>query len=233
MQRCRHPDLDAYIGDAVSALRRPIAAGDVKRVVLAIKDDDAAASDGPLERFTFDFLLRDDDDTAGGGDTAGGLNGGGVADVTGGSVRGPSRADVDQCQRAFAACLSKIAFSDALLTPLPQAAMNAGRLSFEIVAYSTRAGVAAQLCAGGSGPNEYTCEWTEERVGCGTSYATGDASRDGGTGPAGGGRASVGDVEPRLEFRAGTAKEVVPVKSAATPIVNLDVFVERRRSSAG
>ena len=163
MQRCRHPDLDAYIGDAVSALRRPIAAGDVKRVVLAIKDDDAAASDGPLERFTFDFLLRDDDDTAGGGDTAGGLNGGGVADVTGGSVRGPSRADVDQCQRAFAACLSKIAFSDALLTPLPQAAMNAGRLSFEIVAYSTRAGVAAQLCAGGGGAGE----WTEERVGSG------------------------------------------------------------------
>ena len=159
MQRCRHPDLDAYIGDAVSALRRPIAAGDVKRVVLAIKDDDAAASDGPLERFTFDFLLRDDDDTAGVNDTAGGSNGGGVADVNGGSaVRGPSRADVDQCSRAFAACLSKIAFSDALLTPLPQAAMNAGRLSFEIVAYSTRAGVAAQLCAGagagggGSGP---------------------------------------------------------------------------------
>ena len=226
MQRCRHPDLDAYIGDAVSALRRPIAAGDVKRVVLAIKDDDAAASDGPLERFTFDFLLRDDDDTAGVNDTAGG----GVADVIGGSaVRGPSRADVDQCSRAFAACLSKIAFSDALLTPLPQAAMNAGRLSFEIVAYSTRAG-AARLCtgagAGGGG------EWTEERVGSGTSYATGDASRDGGTGPAGGGR-SVGDVEPRLEFRAGTAKEVVPVKSAATPIVNLDVFVERRRSSVG
>ena len=229
MQRCRHPDLDAYIGDAVSALRRPIAAGDVKRVVLAIKDDDAAASDGPLERFTFDFLLRDDDDTAGGGDTAGGLNGGGVADVTGGSVRGPSRADVDQCQRAFAACLSKIAFSDALLTPLPQAAMNAGRLSFEIVAYSTRAGVAAQLCSGGGGGGG---EWTEERVGSGTSYATGDASRDGGTGPAGDGR-SVGDVEPRLEFRAGTAKEVVPVKSAVTPIVNLDVFVERRRSSVG
>lgn len=229
MQRCRHPDLDAYIGNAVSALRRPIAAGDVKRVVLAIKDDDAAASDGPLERFTFDFLLRDDDDTAGVNDTAGGSNGGGVADVNGGSaVRGPSRADVDQCSRAFAACLSKIAFSDALLTPLPQAAMNAGRLSFEIVAYSTRAGVAAQLCAGGGGAGE----WTEERVGCGTSYATGDASRDGGTGPAGG-RAAVGDVEPRLEFRAGTAKEVVPVKSAATPIVNLDVFVERRRSSAG
>ena len=233
MQRCRHPDLDAYIGDAVSALRRPIAAGDVKRVVLAIKDDDAAASDGPLERFTFDFLLRDDDDTAGGGDTAGGLNGGGVADVTGGSVRGPSRADVDQCSRAFAACLSKIAFSDALLTPLPQAAMNAGRLSFEIVAYSTRAGVAAQLCAGaGAGASGGGGEWTEERVGSGTSYATGDASRDGGTGPAGDGR-SVGDVEPRLEFRAGTAKEVVPVKSAVTPIVNLDVFVERRRSSVG
>ena len=56
--------------------------------------------------------------------------------------------------------------------------------------------------------------------------------RDGGTGPAGDGR-SVGDVEPRLEFRAGTAKEVVPVKSAVTPIVNLDVFVERRRSSVG
>ena len=230
MQRCRHPDLDAYIGDAVSALRRPIAAGDVKRVVLAIKDDDAAASDGPLERFTFDFLLRDDDDTAGVNDTAGGSNGGGVADVNGGSaVRGPSRADVDQCSRAFAACLSKIAFSDALLTPLPQAAMNAGRLSFEIVAYSTRAGVAAQLCAGaGAGGGE----WTEERVGSGTSYATGDALRDGGTGPAGDGR-SVGDVEPRLEFRAGTAKEVVPVKSAVTPIVNLDVFVERRRSSVG
>ena len=228
MQRCRHPDLDAYIGDAVSALRRPIAAGDVKRVVLAIKDDDAAASDGPLERFTFDFLLRDDDDTAGVNDTAGG----GVADVNGGSaVRGPSRADVDQCSRAFAACLSKIAFSDALLTPLPQAAMNAGRLSFEIVAYSTRAGVAAQLCSGGGGGGGGG-EGTEERVGSGTSDAPGDASRDGGTGPAGDGR-SVGDVEPRLEFRAGTAKEVVPVKSAVTPIVNLDVFVERRRSSVG
>ena len=67
---------------------------------------------------------------------------------------------------------------------------------------------AAVLGRGGGGG-----EWTEERVGSGTSYATGDASRDGGTGPAGDGR-SVGDVEPRLEFRAGTAKEVVPVKSA-------------------
>lgn len=229
MQRCRHPDLDAYIGDAVSALRRPIAAGDVKRVVLAIKDDDAAASDGPLERFTFDFLLRDD-----GGDTAGdsrGLNGGGVAEASGGSIRGPSRADVEQCSRAFAACLSKIAFVDALLTPLPQAALNAGRLSFELVAYSTREGVAAQLCAGGT----HGGEWTEERVGAGASYATGDASRDGGSGPTGptGGRSAIGDVEPGVEFREGTTKEVVPVKSAVTPIVNLDVFVERRRSSVG
>ena len=225
MQRCRHPDLDAYIGDAISALRRPIAAGDVKRVVLAIKDDDAAASDGPLERFTFDFLLRDDGDTAANGGDSRGINGGGVAEASGGSIRVPSRADVEQCSRAFAACLSKIAFVDALLTPLPQAALNAGRVSFEIVAYSTREGVSAQLCAGGAGG-----EWTEERVGAGTSYATGDASRDGGTGPTGGGR-SIGDVEPRVEFREGTTKEVVPVKSAVTPIVNLDVFVERRRSS--
>jgi len=169
-------------------------------VVLAIKDDDqetAAASDGPLERFTFDFLLHGDDE--------------------GGK---PSRDEVDLCSRAFAACLSKIAFADALLAPLPQAAMNQGRLSFEIVAYATRSGVSASMAAGD--------EWSEERVGAGASYATGDASRDGGAGPA----PSVGTMEPRLEFGEGVRKEVAPVKSAVTPIVNVDVFVERRAGAS-
>lgn len=171
-------------------------------MVLAIKDDDqetAAASYGPLERFTFDFLLHSGDNDEGGK---------------------PSRDEVDLCSRAFAACLSKIAFADALLAPLPQAAMNQGRLSFEIVAYATRSGVSASMAAGD--------EWSEERVGAGASYATGDASRDGGAGPA----PSVGTMEPRLEFGAGVRKEVVPVKSAVTPIVNVDVFVERRSGGA-
>lgn len=170
-------------------------------MVLAIKDDDqetAAASDGPLERFTFDFLLHSDDE---GG-------------------KQPSRDEVDLCSRAFAACLSKIAFADALLAPLPQTAMAQGRLSFEIVAYATRSGVSASMAAGD--------EWSEERVGAGASYATGDACRDGGAGPA----PSVGTMEPRLEFGAGVRKEVVPVKSAVTPIVNVDVFVERRAGAS-
>ena len=107
MQRCRHPDLDAYIGDAVSALRRPIAAGDVKRVVLAIKDDDAAASDGPLERFTFDFLPATTT-TQLAARTAGGLNGEA-------SLMSPGAPFEDRLAptwisaTAFAACLSKIA----------------------------------------------------------------------------------------------------------------------------
>ena len=115
-------------------------------MVLAIKDDDqetAAASDGPLERFTFDFLLHSDDE---GG-------------------KQPSRDEVDLCSRAFAACLSKIAFADALLAPLPQAAMNQGRLSFEIVAYATRSGVSASMAAGD--------EWSEERVGAGVELRHG------------------------------------------------------------
>ena len=95
-----------------------------------------------------------------------------------------------------------------------------------------RARVSRRSCARAA-PNGG--EWTEERVGAGASYATGDASRDGGSGPTGptGGRSAIGDVEPGVEFREGTTKEVVPVKSAVTPIVNLDVFVERRRSSVG
>ena len=71
-------------------------------------------------------------------------------------------------------------------------------------------------------------EWSEERVGAGSSYATGDACRDGGAGPA----PSVGTMEPRLEFGEGVRKEVVPVKSAVTPIVNVDVFVERRAGAS-
>jgi hypothetical protein len=39
-------------------------------------------------------------------------------------------------------------------------------------------------------------------------------------------------MEPRLEFGEGVRKEVVPVKSAVTPIVNVDVFVERRAGAS-
>jgi len=50
VQRARHPDLDEYIADAIGALRAPIARGDVKRVVLVIKDGDAGGTGQPLER---------------------------------------------------------------------------------------------------------------------------------------------------------------------------------------
>ena len=56
VQKSRHPDLDAYVADAVHALRGPIARGDVRRVVLVIKDGDMDAGE-PLERHVFDFAI--------------------------------------------------------------------------------------------------------------------------------------------------------------------------------
>jgi hypothetical protein len=48
VMKARHPDLEQYIEGAVYALRSPIARGDVKRVVLVIKDGDAEGNGGPL-----------------------------------------------------------------------------------------------------------------------------------------------------------------------------------------
>lgn len=185
--KARHPDLEAYVFDALNALRGPIAAGDVKRVVLVVKDGGSNPGE-VVERFTFDFLLH-------------------LA-----SAEKPSRADVDDVTRAFGATISKISFLDALLPPLPA---GSSRCTFEIVAYATRAGVSRELG---------TEAWTEEKVGL-----RGLEPESGSAGGGGGAEAGIGYAEPAPEFSNGCAREVVPVKSTCTNIVNLDLFVERRR----
>ena len=117
VQKARHPDLESYVEGAVYALRAPIARGDVKRVVLVIKDGDAGGAGNPLERFTFDFLLH-------------------AAFLRG--AEKPTRADVDEVARSFAACMAKISFLDAVLPPLPSGGSGC---TFELVAYATRAGL--------------------------------------------------------------------------------------------
>ena len=140
-QRCRHPDLDSYVESAVRSLRAPIARGDVRRVALVLKDGDSGGAGAPLERHVFDFEIH--------------------APVLDRRV-GVERRDVDELIRAFAAVVSKISFLDACAPPIPRGAL-AG-VTFEIVAYAGRPGVAAELGADA---------WSEERVG-----------RDGGAGEA-------------------------------------------------
>ena len=120
-QKARHPDLEAYIEGAVHALRAPIGRGDVKRVVLVIKDGDAGGTGSPVERFTFDFLLND----------AYLRNAGKV-----------TRRDIEALTRRFAECISKITFLDGILPPLPSGASGC---TFEIVAYATREGLSQEL----------------------------------------------------------------------------------------
>lgn len=191
VQKARHPDLESYIEGAVHALRSPIARGDVKRVVLVIKDGDAGGMGNPLERFTFDFLLH-------------------AAFLRG--AEKPTRADVDEVARSFAACMAKISFLDAILPPLPSAASGC---TFELVAYATRAGLSQELGAEA---------WSEERVGERAGAGAGAGAEAGGFGGGGG----TGHFEPTMEFSEDCPREIYPVKSTCTSLVNLDLFVERR-----
>lgn len=120
VQKSRHPDLDAYVADAVHALRGPIARGDVRRVVLVIKDGDSGGTGEPLERHVFDFAMRDDY-----------------------LSKTPSADDVDALAKAFAACMSKISFLDSVLPPIPGGALPG--LAFELVAYADKPGVVREL----------------------------------------------------------------------------------------
>ena len=74
-------------------------------MVLAIKDDDAAASDDGAREFRFDFLLRDDDVRGGGGCLRAAR---GLARPQR-CAEDPDATDrlspADRAQRAFAACL--------------------------------------------------------------------------------------------------------------------------------
>lgn len=196
VQKARHPDLESYVEGAVHALRLPIARGDVKRVVLVVKDGDAGGAGNPLERFTFDFLLH-------------------PAFLLG--AEKPTRADVDEVMRSFAACMAKISFLDAILPPLPSSAWGC---TFELVAYATRAGLSREL-----GPEAWSEERVREGAGAGAGAGVGGGAAAGGFGQGGG----TGHFEPTMEFSEDCPREVYPVKSACTSIVNLDVFVERRR----
>lgn len=189
VQRCRHPDLTSYVDDAVSALRGPIARGDVQRVVLVIKDGDSGGAGAPMERHVFDFVLHPSF----------------LADK-------PTKEDVDALVRCFAGCVTKIAYLDATVPPLPSGAI-AG-CTFEIVAYAKRPGVSDDLGADA---------WSEQRV---ESLGDGDGAE--GTEPA---TASEGDgAERRMEFPRRAERETFPVKSTTTNLVNLDVYVERRKT---
>ena len=89
VQRCRHPDLTSYVEDTVSALRGPIARGDVQRVVLVIKDGDSGGAGAPLEHHVFDFVLHPSF-----------------------LAEKPTKEDVDALVRCFAGCVTKIAYLD-------------------------------------------------------------------------------------------------------------------------
>ena len=243
VMRCRHPEVVSYVENAIGALRRPIARGDVKRVVVVVKDGETrgggdvgggggggGGSGGrglPVERHTFDFALN-----------------------ARRSDRPPTRRDVDALQKGLCATLSKIAFSDVTLPPLPR---GASACAFEIVAYAGRSGIAEEL---GSG------EWSEERVDdgaggggggggdddevlkerrsprergrTGTSHDGGGGGGDRGGGGGGERDAVVGEMDPALEFpRDGDVREVYPVKSVrSNDLMSLDVFVERRREAS-
>ena len=214
VMRCRHPEVVSYVENAIGALRRPIARGDVKRVVVVVKDGETrgggdvgggggggGGSGGrglPVERHTFDFALN-----------------------ARRSDRPPTRRDVDALQKGLCATLSKIAFSDVTLPPLPR---GASACAFEIVAYAGRSGIAEEL---GSG------EWSEERVDDGAGGGGGGGG-DGGGGGGGERDAVVGEMDPALEFpRDGDVREVYPVKSVrSNDLMSLDVFVERRREAS-
>jgi mitotic spindle assembly checkpoint protein MAD2B len=188
VQKSRHPDLDAYVADAVQALRGPIARGDVRRVVLVIKDGDSGGAGEPLERHVFDFALRDDY-----------------------LSKTPSAEDVDALAKAFAACMSKISFLDAVLPPIPTSAMTNG-LTFELVAYADKPGIVRELGVD---------QWSEERVAdCKDAGEEQNAADE---------RMR---AEPRMEFWAGNLfgrdKETYPVKTTKTNLIDIDVFVERR-----
>ena len=189
VQKSRHPDLDAYVADAVQALRGPIARGDVRRVVLVIKDGDSGGAGEPLERHVFDFALRDDY-----------------------LSKTPSAEDVDALAKAFAACMSKISFLDAVLPPIPSGTIPG--LTFELVAYADKPGIVRELGVD---------QWSEERVAAGDDAYAGedDAAAD-----------ARMRAEPRMEFWAGNLrgrdKETYPVKTTKTNLIDIDVFVERR-----
>ena len=159
----------------------------MQRVVLVIKDGDSGGAGAPLERHVFDFVLHPSF-----------------------LAEKPTKEDVDALVRCFAGCVTKIAYLDATVPPLPSGAI-AG-CTFEIVAYAKRPGVSDDLGADA---------WSEQRV---ESLGRGDGAE--GTAPT----PSEGDgAERPMEFPRRAERETFPVKSTTTNLVNLDVYVERRK----
>ena len=146
------------------------------------RDGDSGGPGEPLERHVFDFAMRDDY-----------------------LSKTPSAEDVDALAKAFAACVSKISFLDAVLPPIPGGALQG--VTFELVAYADKPGVAHELGLD---------QWSEERVAA-SGASTEDAAAD-----------ARARAEPRLEFWAGNLrggdKETYPVKTTKTNLIDLSLI---------
>jgi len=127
----------------------------------------------------------------------------------------PSKRDVDQLASAFAACVSKISFLDSTLPPLPSEPQSQGGITFEIVAYANKKGVVEQLGRDA---------WSEERVV--------DSNPENNTRDENGNDRSMGTERP-MEFAVGPdSKHTYPVKTTKTALIDIDVFVERKKSNS-
>ena len=82
----------------------------------------------------------------------------------------------------------------------------------EAVAYATAAGLSREL-----GHDA----WSEEKIV--VRAGEGGGGEDDGVD-------RIGRFEPKMEFAVDCAREVYPVKSTCTKLINLDLFVERRQT---
>ncbi len=121
--------------------------------------------------------------------------------------------DVNQLAAAFAACMSKISFLDSTLPPIPGGVLSG--VTFELVAYANKQGIARELG---------TDAWSEERVG-----VENDDGRDRSTNY---GADRSMNSEKQMEFPANAGgKQTYPVKTTKTNLIDIDVFVERKKSN--
>jgi hypothetical protein len=125
----------------------------------------------------------------------------------------PTAEDVNQLAAAFAACVSKISFLDSTLPPIPGGVLSG--VTFELVAYANKQGIARELG---------TDAWSEERVG-----VENDDGRDRSTNY---GADRSMNSEKQMEFPANAGgKQTYPVKTTKTNLIDIDVFVERKKSN--
>jgi hypothetical protein len=125
----------------------------------------------------------------------------------------PTAEDVNQLAAAFAACMSKISFLDSTLPPIPGGVLSG--VTFELVAYANKQGIARELG---------TDAWSEERVG-----VENDDGRDRSTNY---GADRSMNSEKQMEFPANAGgKQTYPVKTTKTNLIDIDVFVERKKSN--